>query len=578
MNRKLDLIAVIMVGWVSLCLSGCPCSSVTGTCHSDRDISGAGHDDTTNNRDRTGQRDRIGDQEDDRNLCTLLETDWSSENTASVRKFALHKATAIIEGTFGEAWLEENQKAYLFTVEKVHYGWHFLEGTEFVIPLPDTTPDAAPGTRWILALSNNHPSLWDAYDIPAWSNILTMIPESESEQYEEYIQYRANATTHVAVVNIIEQTEERTTFQVIDALKGTFPETFMDNWYHSWNLPYPPVEEDEDGLWIASLSGLTEYPDGIVLGSVIDFRPATKETLTKVKDTLVNPVNLFATDALSAQRADYHTGYRFQYSPLVVSSLVTGLAGECCTGAGGMYVSHDIIDIYRGIPEPSWFVTGGHGYYGEEDCGDAFLHGMSAQFVPENITDIDFDCLQYPGRDSWNSMEPLESATSVRLPVTGDNTAKVRTWVDAASPVYKLYNPEEDVESDSQAFSTAPWSEPLDAVTALLFATDLILFTIETVTWHEERGNYEILATTTWSLHEYEHLEVYQFKLVFTCGDPRLLQEGSRWITGIVSFFPWFALQPPEIPSQAFLIPGALLPESEIPPQLANEFTSHLQQ
>ena len=430
----------------------------------------------------------------------------------------------------------------------------------------------------MVAFSQHHPSTWEQDERPAWGNVLALVPETEIDAFNEVIGYRTEAASMVAVVRIVDQDEYRTTFEVVDALAGTFPATFQDNWYASWALPYPGVSEEE--LWIVSVFGLTEYPDDVILGTVHDLRSATPAQLSAVKAVLAAPSPLYDREQLRTTRDELLAGIRFHHSPWVVSSVVSGLAMECCTGAGGTFIQHDISETLGGADTPPRFVTGGHGYYGEEDCGDPFLHGLSDLVDPSEHMEAPFDCLEYPAMDSWDAYgPPIGSVVTARLQTTAASRAKVEGWLAASTPLYHLCPPKAEVPGQSleQNPQNAPWSLPKDAAEAFMTATHIVLLEIDEVTYNDELASYEVIFSTTFSTHEYDHLQRYAVKLAFRCGDPRLLEPASRWIGGLVLVDPWYfgSEEGPDL-SRSFLIPGALVPESEMSAQLESDLAYYL--
>jgi hypothetical protein len=83
------------------------------------------------------------------------------------------------------------------------------------------------------------------------------------------------------------------------------------------------------------------------------------------------------------------------------------------------------------------------------------------------------------------------------------------------------------------------------------------------------RRGWSFLAGTEVRVEEYEHLPRHLVKVAFRCGDSRLRVPGARWVAPLVLLDPWSwtAGDPPPL-DRAFLIPGVLLPESEVGPQL----------
>ena len=519
----------------------------------------------------------------DADFCALWDrADPTAADVASLRRFGLSRATAVLEGTFG-APEDTDQGTYApFVIENVRFGWSFLAGMEVRIRVP---PDVAAGfvtsPRWLVALNSNRPSGGDAGEPPPWGNLLALVPAAEAADYAPWSGYRVEGPNAVAVVRIAEQDGERTRFEVVDALRGTFPLEFRDNWYASWNLPYPGVGDD---TWIATVHGLTEYPEtpegSVFVGTVRDFRPATTANIHAVKQVLAQPPVWYDRDALRARRQALHDGLRFYRAPFVVSSVVTGLAEECCTGLGGTFVAHEIVEALAGDPGVDRFVLGGHGYYGEERCGDGFLHGLTAITPLDGVVEDDFDCLAYPAIDSWDAYGPaISSGASVRRPYSPAARDEILAWLNASPPLYQLRRADDPAPATlaAQDPANAPWSLPLDATETFLLGTHIVLFAVEDAQYDETRDRHTVRVSTTYSLHEYDHLHRHELALDFRCGDPRLGEVGSRWIGAFVLLDPW-SIHAEEGPGldRAYLVPGALIPESALSPQLAHELERFL--
>ena len=509
-------------------------------------------------------------------ICEQSAEALTAANLRALRRFALHEAEAIIEGRLGAPKTVQDWEYAPLTIETVHYGWGFLAGTEVMIPLRGAQAEGLPSDEpRVIALSQSRPSPWDGDDRPQWSNPLAILSADEAAEHEDQIGYKAHLTDHVAVVRVVEQDEYRTTFEVVDALKGTFPQRFSDNWYADWGLPYPPPATDDGELWIASTLGLTEYEDGaVVIGSVYDLRPATDEHLARVMDALAHPDERFSRDAIAARRDEVLTAYRFHLAPRVVAAVVSGMAEECCTGAGGTFVQHDVHEVLRGDDLPPRFITGGHGYYGDEVCGDAYLHGLGDVIDPGPVVGEPFDCLQYPDTGWWDAYGPaIGSAAQIRLPTSDEGRARVEAWLAAAPPLLQLHDAQADPPgaAPEEVSDGTPWSTPMDAAEAFLVATHHVLITIEEVSGGDGEP-WRVRFSTTLSRHEYDHLTRYEFALRFTCGDERLLAPGTRWIAPLVMLDPvtYYPEYVPD-PGRGFLLPGVLVPEEAMSDQLASD-------
>ncbi len=516
--------------------------------------------------------------------CTFWQTDHAVENLASLRHFALRQATAVVEGTLAAPTALSERPFVSLHVEAVHRGAAFLQGLDVLVEVAPTQAAQLPeGSRWLVGLSGRYPSVWEQAPRPVWGNGLAFVPAADAPDYADDIGFDADRLSHVAIVRIVAQDEYRTTFEVLDALKGTWPATFSDNWYGEWALPYPAPAADESETYVAGVDGLTAYPDDdLVIGTVLDFRPATPDTLADVLAALASPADEAAQKArLVAQRDDLRDGLRFHDVPVVVASLVTGFAEECCTGAGGTYVSHAVEQVLSGMPPAARFVTGGHAYYGGEGCGDAFLYALDALVDPSPALPDDFDCLEYPQGDVWYADGPdILSPVAARRPGLPAEWTKVMAWVAASDPLYRLWpaGAAPVPEALLQNPQNAPWSEPRDAAEAFALATHIALVTVESAAFDPVNQAHVVQLSTTFSIHEYEHLPRHTVQLAFRCGDPRLTVVGARYVAPLVLLEPysWDPAAPLDLGS-AFLIPGALLPEWAVTPQLESILAQHLQ-
>jgi len=502
-------------------------------------------------------------------LCGLLELDKGLENLRDIYRFAWQRATALVSGEILEVRVAQGGTPYArMKIEKIPYGWSFLEGTEAWIPIPAEMPEPSVGSFWTAALSSNRPSLWESEGMLTWGNLLALIPQSEAATLEAEPGYERYCGTVVAEARILSQDETRTTFEVENVLLGTMPGQFYDNWFSSWGLSYPPVSET---LYLVTVRGLSQVGDGGPwVGTVEDFRPSTDAARQALLALLPKVPTAEEMDSWVSPRQRFHDSVAFNTSLRVLSSYVTGRADECCTGAGGTYIAHGVSEYLKGmLPSPA-FVTGGHAYYGQEKCGEGYLVGLATYIDPAPLVDPPFDCQEYPNTRSWEAWVPLESMVTIQWPYSDKNLADVKLWVDASPPIYRLFGPGEEVDAEEviQRPDNAPWSMPLSTIDVLRFASDMAIITVKQVGIDEATGYNRVSIETTFSLYEYEHIARYEFDLVFECGDPRLLQVGSRWVAGLVR--PNRSAPPDEEVNmgRVFMIPGALLPAWAVSTQL----------
>lgn len=483
---------------------------------------------------------------------TLCGEDRTAANVASLRTLGLDTAVAVIGGTIGVPFERNPGEWYApFTVEAVHYGWTFAVGMTVNVPIPRGL-DVSAGSRVVVGLSQSHPGIWDAGETPYWSNVTAMIPLGDVPA--EALEWTRHRAPLVAVVKLTAIDAQRATFEVVSPLVGDFPATtFQDNWYAEWGITYP--SPSNDFLYLASLSGLSAYPAAggasTYLGSVLDFRPVVDELVAAVRAP--EPASLVA---LRAERDRLRLAWRLHRAETVVIGRVTGLASECCTGAGGTYVRYDRTEVLAGDAAAS-FVLGGHGYYGPEACDDEYILAPDA-FSDGPQMEEPFSCDAFDGPDAMNDI-------GTKMDASAENVADVKAWLAGAPPLLQLHPEGEGTPGETPAASL-PWAPVRDAADAFSIATHIALMTVIAV--DEIDGGHRITFETTWSAYEYEHLKRSRVSVAFECGDERLLELGSRWLAPVVMLDPAFEGSPN--PENAFLIPGVLAPEWAIPDQLRN--------
>lgn len=505
-------------------------------------------------------------------LCETVAQDRAAEELRSIHGLAFNKAVAVIQAQLGTPY-EVNGTFYApAKVTGVLRGLQFLTGLDVLIPIHQKQTGTVAGESFYVALSSSMPMMLEAAGKLAWHNTLSLIPMNEGLPSDTSILLRRLSSAWIAEVRISAQDDYRTTFQVVDALKGTLPVEFQDNWYASWQLPYPAPS---DQTYIAVVEGLTQYDESTGpywLGTVVHLEAATDAVRQYFQSQLPGIPQQGQADPASARDDQYLNSFTFRVAPFVANSIVSGRAMECCTGAGGIYISHQILEPLSGALESGKsFVTGGHAYYGEEECGEGYLVALDNYLDPATLATLPvFDCLAWPAAPEWQAWDPIESSVLVQMEWSPAQQTLVEQWVKASRPLYQVFLPEAQVTAQQveQQPGNAPWSWPLDAADALRFATDVALITIESASVNPETGLHEVTFSTTLSTYELEHLTRYTFKLAFECGDPRLSQVGARWVVGLLRLDHWIPQNEMPDVDRMFLIPGAILPEEEVTLQL----------
>ena len=109
--------------------------------------------------------------------------------------------------------------------------------------------------------------------------------------------------------------------------------------------------------------------------SIRDLRVNTAAALNEVQQELADPIVFWDRDETLEFTQWYDIGWSVKLAPHVVTTAVSGTAWECCSGAGGIFFSHEIDEVIIGDSDQTHILTGGHAYYGSEACGDTLRVG-----------------------------------------------------------------------------------------------------------------------------------------------------------------------------------------------------------
>jgi len=491
--------------------------------------------------------------------CQHWSEDLEAANRFDINRLGLGVSRSVAEGTLDQVLDQGDRHFVSFHVDRIWYGKAFMEGHDTWVPFDElelasvTLPDS-----YVIGFrGNDFPLFDDDLQDSVWWQKSALIPSAEREDYGAFVGYQSRQTPLVAAVRISDQDADRTWFEVTEPLQGDFPPVFGDNWTTSiFPVDFPPPSATG---YLASVSGLTEY-SGQHIGSVLDFREDTPANRALVLADLAAPLEFWAPNA--SERADrYGLGWSYKIAPHVVSTEVSGLADECCTGAGGTFVAHDINEVLQGITARAFTVTGGHGYYGPEVCGDAYLLGIHGLDLLEGLAPTDFGCDPPGVIDAYG---PFTSVTRVlQLDGTAENRQHVTDWLASDPALFRLHPPDAPVAPEHvlQTAPTALWSVPTEAELAILAATHLSWITIDQVEHFAASDHYEVTFSTTFTKYRHDHQTLYRAKLAFRCGDTRLLREGADWLAPILFDDSLYLQGEDPIPYlSGLLVPGLLLP------------------
>jgi hypothetical protein len=217
----------------------------------------------------------------------------------------------------------------------------------------------------------------------------------------------------------------------------------------------------------------------------------------------------------------------------VLAVELAGVAAECCTGAGGTFFANNVTEALRGDMPAAPVVTGGHGIFSEDSCGDRFLLAMRSVATASTGSLADYTCGSRPTSQVTESTPT--SAIEIRLPATPANRDDVALWLRSATPLLRLHA--SGVAAPAGAFTppSAPavLSVPVPALTAIQARHQLILVTIVDVQ-QQPGGGATIRVRTPFYHQELAHLANVEATLFVPCADPRLLQVGRRWVAAVI--------------------------------------------
>lgn len=136
--------------------------------------------------------------------------------------------------------------------------------------------------------------------------------------------------------------------------------------------------------------------------------------------------------------------------------------------------------------------------------------------------------------------------------------AAVWDWLEASVPAYRLWPPEEEASAVRFTEPRAPWSDEPSLDEAITMATRYARIRIDRVT--RDGAVNDVAASVSWGWDaRLIDDPVVPVRLRFTCGDPRLLREGTTWLAPVVTR----DFDDDEPPFDGYLVPGVLLPDAQ---------------
>jgi hypothetical protein len=456
--------------------------------------------------------------------CAEVERDTSAEDHLALLRLGLALSPTVLQGRL-EAPAGDGRQARL-TVSRVERGHGFLLGTSALVEVDRAFLAATPLPAEVLVgLSEPGLPSRGLEDAPTLGAAVVTLPAARRTEVTDQLGYPGLAPPFVAVVEVAARDEDRATLRVQEVLTGEVPEVVHVNWGRAYAAPWPEVGP---ARYLASFSYLSfNEPSGVYLGTLADWRAAAPEALAAARATLARPRAPVDGPALVALRQRLSAAWTFRRAPRVLQTRVTGLAGECCTGAGGTYVAHEIMQDLRGDAEPGPFQTGGHAYYPEEGCGDRMLLATDGPLRAPVPGDA-FTCTGDSGVEGY-----LET-TRERARLTDDDRAlaDVRGWLAATPPLYHARAADAPPGDPIPVGLDAPWSRRRSPSEALSFGT---LAHVEVVAAEPLGAGHRIVLATNLSPYPTSSWPTLQLQLTPACADPRLQEVGSSWLLPFVA-------------------------------------------
>ena len=490
-------------------------------------------------------------------LCSAWTADLAAQNQDAMELHGFFNARAIVEGTLGARFEEGGSSWARFTVDKVRAGVAFLEGREVAIAMgPALHAMFGAGASVVLGLSTVRPYTQSGVSLPTWNNLLVITKKDQLRLPDEALGFRAWQTPDIAVVRVREllPNVEQIVFDVVESLAGSLSAPYYAHW-GSTGGPVPLQVGDE-------------LVAGVAIGQeLIELRPNNADERARALRGIAAaapggfaPRYRAELDAAAAEAVRYRLAWTFGSAIWVVGTEVTGLSSECCTNAGGTFFANVVTDTLRGTLPAGLVLTGGHGVFNDDACGDRFLYAMRSLATQAPGSLVGYACPR-----GTQTTQSVASGAEARLPATPGNRNDVDLWVRSAPPLLRLFPPTTAAPPGVFAPPSPPavWSAPTPALTALLARHYLALLTILDVQ-PQPGGGYSIRVSTPFWPRDLPAMTVRQATLHVPCADPRLLQVGQRWVGAVIGPEPFSGATGeagPQLDVQRLMvIPGFLLP------------------
>ena len=325
-------------------------------------------------------------------VCSAWTGDLAAQNENAIAQHGFFESRAILEGTLGDRFDESGSSWARFTIAKVRAGVTSYEGREIAIAMgPGLHAAFGAGASVLVGLTSTYASPQATVSVPTWSNLIAMVKRDQVALPEDVLGYRAWHAPNVLVLRVTELTEGGRVRDRRDR-RGSVPTTFNALSWPSTRGP-PPVRVGDERLAGISATG----------SELIELRPNNAEERARALRGIAAlapggfvPRYRAELDAARADAVNYRFAWTFGRADRVLGVEVAGLAGECCTDAGGIFFANTVTDVLRGDAPVGPVLTGGHGVYNDEHCGDRFLYALRSVGTLTAATFASYSCTRPP--------------------------------------------------------------------------------------------------------------------------------------------------------------------------------------
>ena len=500
-------------------------------------------------------------------LCSAWTGDLAAQNQRALEQHAFFESKVIVEGTLGDRFDENGSSWARLTVRKVA-GVTAHAGREVAFLMSPALHAAfGAGASVLAGFTNSYPiqePVQPTLSLPMWSNLLAIVKTDQVALPADVLGFRAWHAPNVAVVRAREMVSGRIGFDLVETLAGSLPATFVANW-SSYAGPVPVTVGDER---VAGFSEFLTSGTTPIAGEIIELRPNNAEERARALRGIAAlapggfvPAYRGELDRTRAEATRYRLAWTFGRAERVLGHEVAGIAAECCTNAGGTFFSNTVTDLLRGAAPTGPIVTGGHGVYNDDLCGDRFLSVMrTVNTVPAASLAV-YTCAAPRTGATTSPSSPIDA----RLPATPANRDDVNLWLRSAPPLLRLYPAGTAAPAGAFTSPSAPavLSVPVPALTAIQARHQLALLTILDVQ-PQPGGGHTVRVRTPFNPREPSGVTYREVTLFVPCADPRLLQVGARWIAAVMATEPYSG-STTEVGTnlddqRLILVPGFLLP------------------